>query len=112
MGIIGSEPRGKQKIQDTPAPNNYSIITPKESPKISIAAKRSLIQKTEFYPGPGQYQIVDRKNKKGILIGRQHRFTEKSLEKYDRPGPGTYSIDRPNSATISFTRAPRMSHKE
>ena len=55
--------------------------------------------------------MSDKKDKRGIVMGRQCRFTVENPDLKDRPGPGTYSIGRPSSTTVSFTNAPRMSHQ-
>jgi hypothetical protein len=39
------------------------------------------------------------------------RFTAQNQEKVDQPGPGNYNWTRPNSASIRFNKAPRMSHE-
>ena len=84
---------------------------PKDSTSISFAAKYEFINKTAYYPGPGQYQLPDKKEKRGIVVGRQNRFTTEHPDQVKNPGPGTYEWKRPSSANVSFTTAPRMSHQ-
>lgn len=76
-----------------------------------MAHKYEVANKTIDFPGPGSYMVPSSQEKRGLKLGRQKRFTAET-ELRSHPGPGRYEYTRPNSATISFTKAERMSLKK
>lgn len=61
MGIIGKDVRGKENKDTSPGPGSYHISYPKDSSSMSFACKYEFTNKTLGFPGPGNYQIPEKK---------------------------------------------------
>ncbi len=54
-----------------PGPGSYAVEPIKDSPFISFAKKYEVIDRMADFPGPGNYNIPNKKGKRSAVIGKQ-----------------------------------------
>lgn len=71
MGIIGKDSRVKQNVEPSPGPGAYTVEAKKGGRYISFAKKYEVIDRRGQLPGPFNYNIPNKRDKRGASIGKQ-----------------------------------------